>query len=62
MNDQNNKSRLEDFWDQYGILVTIVGYGYFCYALGFKKGKNSALGVIDHTIDKIASSFDINRF
>lgn len=59
---EETKSRKQEFWDEYGTTILIVAYGLFCYNIGFKRGKMTALDSIDHMIKETVKTLNIQRF
>ena len=54
--------KVKEFVKKYKKQLLIGTGAVFIYGIGFKCGYNSALGGIDHFIDKTLNTLDIKKF
>lgn len=50
--EEKKENKLQEFWNDQKYKIIAVGCVILAYQIGKKRGYNSALSVIDHTIDK----------
>ena len=62
MEDNQQSSKFEDFLNKYGTTLVIVGYGLFCYNVGFKRGNQTALNAVDRFVHKVTEALEIKTF
>lgn len=60
--EETKQTRFEDFLDKYGVTLMFVGYGLFCYNVGFKRGNQTALASVDRFARKVTEALKIQTF